>query len=263
MVITIQTVIDQLEESVPKTEPTVDGLLFGDPDAPVRGIVTTFLATHRVLRQAIALRANLVISHEGIFYSHRPSDMPEPDSVFREKRRWIEASGLAVYRCHDALHRRRPDLIARGLIRSLGWEAYVEKELPAATILAVPRRPLKQLLPYLKSKLQLPFLRVTGDLSASCTRIGILVGYRGGGQNAIPLFEGESVDVAITGEGPEWETPEYVRDALAQGKKRALIALGHGESEQPGMKYLAAILRERFPGLAVHFIPERSVFQIL
>ncbi len=69
--------------------------------------------------------------------------------------------------------------------------------------------------------------------------------------------------MAITGEGPEWETPEYVRDALAQGKKRALIALGHGESEQPGMKYLAAILRERFPGLAVHFIPERSVFQIL
>ena len=58
--------------------------------------------------------------------------------------------------------------------------------------------------------------------------------------------------MAITGEGPEWETPEYVRDALAQGKKRALIALGHGESEQPGMKYLAAILRERFPGLAVH-----------
>jgi len=46
-------------------------------------------------------------------------------------------------------------------------------------------------------------LRVTGDLSASCTRIGILVGYRGGGQNAIPLFEGEGVDVAITGEGPE------------------------------------------------------------
>ena len=205
MVITIQTVIDQLEESVPKTEPTVDGLLFGETDAPVQGIVTTFWPPIAFSGRPSRSRANLVISHEGIFYSHRPSDMPEPDSVFREKRRWIEASGLAVYRCHDALHRRRPDLIARGLIRSLGWEAYVEKELPAATILAVPRRPLQTApsIPEEQAATAL-FARDGGSFRVLHPHrdFGRVSGRR---PKCNPLFEGEGVDVAITGEGPEWE----------------------------------------------------------
>ena len=35
----------------------------------------------------------------------------------------------------------------------------------------------------------------------------------GGGALAIPYFEAEHLDLIITGEGPEGETPEYVRDA--------------------------------------------------
>lgn len=264
MRVTIQEVIDRLTESAPRIENTVDQLLFGEPDASVRGIVTTFLATHHVLRQAIALNANLVISHEGIFYSHRhASKIPEADSVYREKRRLIEEAGLAVYRCHDSVHRCQPDLVTRGLIRALGWESYIEKELPTGSILAIPKTTLNRLTQHVKNKLSLPFLRVTGDLSAECTRVGVLVGYRGGGQTAIPFYEGEGADVIITGEGPEWETPEYVRDAVAQGKKRAFIALGHAESEEPGMKYLAEILRTRFPGLPVHFVPETPVFRVI
>src|SRR5690554_5940020 len=99
MGVTIQEVIDRLTEL--GADKGVDGLLFGDPEAPVSGIVTAFSATHRVLRRSIALNANLVISHEGIFYSHRNGQtLPEADSVRRDKERLIEEAGLAVYRCH-------------------------------------------------------------------------------------------------------------------------------------------------------------------
>lgn len=264
MRITIQEVIDRLTDSDTNMEKGVDGLLFGDPESPVSGIVTTFLATHQVLKQAVALRANLVISHEGVFYSHRHAQaMKERDSVHREKERLIEETGLAVYRCHDFVHRQRPDLITRGLIRELGWESYLEKDLPEVSILALPKMRLHRLAQHVKERLNLSHLRVAGDLSAECTRIGILVGYRGGGRTAIPLFEGEGVDVVIAGEGPEWETPQYVKDAVSQGKGRAYVALGHAESEEPGMKYLAEILRRTFPDLSVHFVSETPVFQVI
>lgn len=55
-----------------------------------------------------------------------------------------------------------------------------------------------------------------------CQRIGLLAGYRGGGEVVIPLFQNQNLDLIIAGEGPEWESPEYVRDALQQGKKKHL-----------------------------------------
>ena len=96
-----------------------------------------------------------------------------------------------------------------------------------------------------------------------CERVGIMVGYRGGGELAIPLFLNEHVDLVIAGEGPEWETPEYVKDAVYQGRNKALIMLGHAESEAAGMKYLADALSSQFPMLPVHFVEDRPVFQIV
>ena len=215
-------------------------------------------------RRAIDLNADLVISHEGIFYSHRHEQAgKEADSVRREKERLIEEAGLAVYRCHDVGASLRPDLITRGLIRALEWETYLEKERLRPGFCPFPGTTLNHLAEHVKERLNLPCLRVAGDLSAECRRVGILVGYRGGGRTAIPLFEEEGVDVVIAGEGPEWETPQYVKDAVFQGKGRAYVALGHAESEEPGMKYLAEILDRSFPGLPVHFVPETPVFRVV
>jgi putative NIF3 family GTP cyclohydrolase 1 type 2 len=116
---------------------------------------------------------------------------------------------------------------------------------------------------HVKSKLGLEQVRVVGDSAKTCERVGILVGYRGGGNPAIPLFEQENLDLIIYGEGPEWETPEYVKDSLAQNKPRALLILGHAESEAPGMKYLAESLQMKLPDIPVHFIPEEPLFRIL
>ncbi|MCG5026939.1 Nif3-like dinuclear metal center hexameric protein, partial [Anoxybacillus flavithermus] len=111
--------------------------------------------------------------------------------------------------------------------------------------------------------LRLPFVRISGDLSAPCIRIGILVGYRGNGALSIPLFEQENLDAIIYGEGPEWETPEYIRDAVYQGRQKALIVLGHAESEEPGMRHLAEWLGSQFPYIPIYFIPETSIFQVI
>jgi putative NIF3 family GTP cyclohydrolase 1 type 2 len=170
---TVQDVLDTLIRPAGRLEATVDTLLTGTPEMEVTGIVTTFVATHHVIEQAAAIGANLVITHEGIFYSHHPhtEQLLERNSVYRDKRRLIDESGIAVFRFHDYPHRYRPDGITSGLIRELGWEPYVDKHDPAASVLTIPAMTVKEIAEYVKNALAAPFIRVAGDLSMSCTRV--------------------------------------------------------------------------------------------
>ncbi|MFC0214582.1 Nif3-like dinuclear metal center hexameric protein [Paenibacillus chartarius] len=262
--VTIGDVLQWLTERGSRPEPTVDELMFGSEETEVTGIVTTFVAAQHVLEQAAGLGANLVISHEGIFYSHHErQDTLQDDPVYRTKREWLVQSGIAVYRFHDHVHRYEPDAITEGLVRDLGWAPYVDERLPAATIVRIPDTSVTSIAEAVKTKLGIPYVRAVGDTAASCSRIGLLAGYRGGGSTAIPLFESRKLDLIIAGEGPEWETPEYVRDAVHQGRRKSLLLIGHAASEEPGMRYVAGLLGERFPGVPVRFIPAKPLFELL
>ncbi|HBF35763.1 MAG TPA: transcriptional regulator [Firmicutes bacterium] len=259
----IRDILDYLADPGMPIESTVDKLEYGNPDSTVKGVAVTFLATQEIVDQAKNLGVNLIISHEGIFYSHWDKrESLKSDPVYRQKCRTIEESEIAIYRFHDHIHQYRPDGITKGLLCALGWQDYEVKNFPAASILAIPETPLKEVILYGKKQLGLEFVRYCGDPLMSCKRVGVLVGYRGGGESVIPFFEQENLDLVIYGEGPEWETPEYVRDAVRQERKKALIVLGHAESEMPGMEYFSWELQEKFPSIPVHFLPEKPVFQI-
>ncbi|WP_379161512.1 Nif3-like dinuclear metal center hexameric protein [Paenibacillus sp. sgz5001063] len=264
MTLSFGCIIDHLTEGIAKLEQTVDKLESGELETEVRGIVTAFAASQYVIEQAIALGANLIISHEGVFYSHKEHAAGlEQDPVYQQKAGLIDRSKLGIYRFHDYLHRYAPDGITNGLLRELGWQAYVTEHRPSVSILTIPATKAEEVAEYLKKQLQIPYVRIAGDLSASCVRVGVLVGYRGGGSTAIPLYEQDSLDLIIAGEGPEWETPEYIRDAVQQGRSKALIMLGHAESEAPGMKYLAEQLSAAFPDVPVHFVQDQPVFRVV
>lgn len=246
-------------------EQTVDKLLFGDMDEAVQGIAVVFMPTQQVLEKAVARGANLVISHEGPFFSHHDSFAAtiEEDPVYQAKSAFLAESGLSLFRLHDYVHRYQPDGITEGLVHELGWDRYLTAHQQAASIVEVPAMTVKEAAAHVKEKLGLSYVRLTGNPDTPCRRIGLLAGYRGGGALAIPLFEREQLDLVLYGEGPEWESPEYVRDAVWQGKSKALIVLGHAESESSGMKLLASRLQQQFPQLPVHFLPNEPLFQIL
>lgn len=263
MTLLIKNVLEALIAPVGSLEHTVDTLKFGDPDTEVTGIVSAFMPTQFVIEQAIQRGGNLIIAHEGPFYSHHDDHSAwQEDPVYVEKRQLLESSGIAIFRFHDYLHRYKPDGVIMGLIEALEWLPYIKEHYAASTILQIPTETLSGIVEHVKSRLGIDYVRVQGDLSMTCTRIGLLAGYRGGGHQAIPLFAKESLDLIIYGEGPEWETPEYVRDAVYQGKSKALIVLGHAESEEPGMKWLAEKLTNMYPEIPVHYIKERPIFQI-
>ncbi|MBW7453839.1 Nif3-like dinuclear metal center hexameric protein [Paenibacillus sepulcri] len=264
MTICINDVLNKLTEPVDRLEQTVDGLESGDPSTAVKGIATTFMATQDVIEQAIAAGANLIISHEGTFYSHHnQGEALQHDPVYQQKQKLVDESCIAIYRFHDYWHRYRPDGIMAGLVEELGWASCVIEHQPAASIVTVPAMTVQEIAECAKRNLDIPYVRVVGDLSLTCTRIGLLAGYRGGGALSIPLLGKENVDLIIAGEGPEWETPEYVRDAVHQQRRKALIMLGHAQSEEPGMKYLSKRIEDWFPAIPVHFISGKHVFRMV
>lgn len=258
----VQTVIDTILREIPGAPfaETVDTLKTGDPAQDVTGIVTTFLASMDVLRQTIAQEANFVITHEPTFYNHTDAvDWLANDAVYRAKRAFIDDHGLAIWRFHDYWHAHRPDGILTGMLQTLGWGAHLDGEQPF--VVELPPTPLQALVAQIKTHLGAHTVRVMGPPDMPCERVGLLVGSPGG-QWQIGALGGD-IDVLVTGEINEWETCEYVRDALAQGQRKALIVVGHALSEEAGMAYLADWLGARLPDVAISHIPTGDPFRFV
>ncbi len=260
----VQDVIDLLVHSVPGGLPnaTVDTVKLGDPSRPLAGVVTTFLATHDVLRQAVAQRANLVITHEPTFYNHEDEvGWLDRDPVYAAKRKLAEDGGLVVFRFHDGLHRHVPDGVWTGMLKQLGWEQYADPKTPRVLVFPSPN-PVTGLVASLKRKLGIAAVRVIGDKDLLFRRVGFAPGAMPG-RDQIATFARQDLDVLVCGEVREWETSEYVRDAVAQGGKKALIVLGHAVSEEAGMKWLAGWLSARLGGMVVTHLPAGEPFRVV
>jgi hypothetical protein len=70
------------------------------------------------------------------------------------------------------------------------------------------------------------------------------------------------VEVLVIGEVPEWETIEYVTDAAAEGRHKALILMGHIPSEQAGMTACAEWLKTFISDVPVVFVPAAEPFWV-
>ena len=247
----IQRITRHYASSLPPN--TVDTIKAGDASAAVTGIATTFLDTMDVLREANRRGANLVITHEPTFYNHLDdTTFFADDPVYREKLAFIQQHRMVVFRLHDGIHSTSPDHIATGFIQALSWQSYAANGNPF--LLTIPKTTLLKLSRELATKLNARTVRVVGDPNLAITHVAIRPG-AAGLQKQVLALRSDDVEVLIAGESAEWETVEYVRDASAQGRQKALILLGHEVSEEAGMKQCAEDLRSLFPNLQVTHIP--------
>jgi len=258
----VAEIIDRLTRAVPGAPfpHTVDTLKAGEANQEVRAIAVTFLATVEAIQEAASLGANFIITHEPTFYNHPDETGPLlGDPVYAAKRRLLETNGIAVWRYHDTLHAAEPDGILTGMLERLGWEPRARPEAP--NLIDLEPVPLLDLAKHLKAKLGIESLRSMGDPELVCRCVGLLPGACGW-QRQIELLGRPEVDALVVGEIAEWETSEYLRDALRLGQRKGLIVTGHAASEQAGMERVAGSLGALFPGIPVMFIQTRSLFQV-
>lgn len=261
--LTAKQVIERIQAhvGVPWQSDTVDTFKAGSPDTKVTGVAVTMMATLDVLQRAAAAGNNLIITHEPTFYDHldSPSDLGqgESDAVLTEKRAYIEQHHLVVWRFHDHWHARKPDGIEAGMVHELGWEEF--QDSANEHLFTIPRTTLKQLAGDLASRLQIRAVRVVGDPEMQLTRVALSPGAGGFGRET-RMLEINGVEVLVLGETREWETVEYVSDAVTENKHKALIILGHIPSEQAGMEECAKWLKSFVSEVPVNFVPAKEPF---
>ncbi len=118
---------------------------------------------------------------------------------------------------------------------------------------------LDNLAEYIKSRLGIRALRVVGDPKMNITKVAFLPGAAGSARQ-IELLERDDVDALLIGETPEWETVEYVADAVTEHKRKALVILGHIPSEQAGMEECAGWLKSFITEVPVEFVSASEPF---
>lgn len=259
--LTARQVIEQIKANigVPWREQTVDTFKAGDPDTPVTGVATTMMATFETIKRAAAEGKNLVITHEPTFYSHQDKTddfAKDNDPVWADKEKFIREHKMVIWRFHDHWHMHRPDGVMFGVLRQLGWDKYYDQDTRVVTI---PETTLEKLAANVQEKLGSKVLRVVGDRNMKVRTVAMSPG-AGGPAGHLRALRKENVQVLLIGEVPEWETIEYVNDASAEGKQKALILAGHIPSEQPGMQYCAEWLKTFIKGVPVSFVPTVEPF---
>lgn len=259
--LTVGEVIERIKKNVeiPWRAETVDKIIFGSADMPVKGIATTMMATLDVIQRASAMGRNLVITHEPTYWEHQDTTTAlAGDPTLEFKNNFMREHNVAVFHFHDHWHGRRPDGIATGMMQELVWEKYAVPEGRNRFVFP-PTTTLAALVADIKQKLKPSTMQVVGDPKLQVSRIAASWGYLSR-EPGIKTLAREDVDVLVAGEARQWEVVEYAQDIIASGKKKALILIGHVASEQAGMKYCASWLKGFVTEVPIDFVPAAEPF---
>src|SRR5437868_3084438 len=116
--LTAGQVVERIKEhlGVPWRGGATDTFKSGDADTPVTGIATTVMSTFDVIKRAAAEGKNMVITHEPTFWLGN-DDVRNfgNDPVYQKKLQFIRDNNIAIWRFHDHLHARQPDMTAVAL----------------------------------------------------------------------------------------------------------------------------------------------------
>ncbi len=249
--LTADHVIDRIRQNigVPWREQTVDRIVLGSGSMPVKGIATTMMATFDVVKRSVAAGLNLIVSHETPVYMHQDDVKPVENSpTYLAKKEYCEKNQVAVFHFHDHWHARRPDGIATGMIRELGWEKHTDPENPRRFLF--PGTPLAQFARDMQRKLNARTMRVVGDPRMPVNRVTASWGY----SSSVPLAARPEIEVFVVGETREWEVVEFIQDCITAGQQKALVIVGHVVSEQAGMKLCAEWLKTLVKEVPVDFV---------
>ena len=236
---------------------TCDTLKAGNPNVETSKVAVSMFATPEVVKQAKEWGAQLLIVHEPTYYNHM--DEHSDEKLECEKRKFIEDSGITIYRFHDHPHYTTPDIIAAGQLRAFDLKGTIEYTDVFDLVrvhLDEPMTPV-ELAKRIEERCGIKHLRICGARDAKCTVVSGMFGTPG---KVFAELKNDKCEILLTGEACEWRLGEYARDAAQLGYKKALIIMGHIGSERDGMIYTRDLLKKQCPELDVRYFECGEVY---
>lgn len=227
------------------------GLLTGDPQMPVHGVLTALDMLEPVLDEAIALGCNVVVAHHPIIFR----GLKRLTGAHYVERVVIKAirAGIALYAIHTNLDSVLVNGVNQEIARRLGMTdlAFLEQKNPSsdgrpAGMGAVGELPfpldLADFLALLKDRMRCPVIRHTTWDDRPIQRVAVC-----GGAGSFLLPQ------ALRAGAQAFVTADYKYHEFFEADGRILIAdIGHYESEQFTVDLLNSLIRNKFPNFASH-----------
>ncbi len=249
----VKDVADYIESMAPPIKGDDSGLIYGDMDNEVRGIVVCWSPTLEVIKACQRLSCNLIISHEWLFYYKSDNKWMENEKPTFEKTpnlerlKLLSENKISVLRYH-----RNWDTtdggVADTLGEYLGFKKCIKKGFFIRVYTIKPTK-LADLLKMVGEKLQTNCI-CHGNSEKIITCVGIAPGGVGQTYTFAEEFLGTPTEVIIFGEMLEYAkiyTKELGYD---------FIVTSHEASETPGMIKLADLLKKKLfhEAIPVHFV---------
>ena len=121
----VQSFLQELRSNALLSSNSTDQLLLGSPEKDLSKIAVCMFPTVQVIRQAQSRGADLLITHEPLFYGINGTS--ENSIVVQMKNKLLQTSLMAVYRYHDQAHLAVEDEIALGFISEIGLQGILKK----------------------------------------------------------------------------------------------------------------------------------------
>lgn len=269
--ITVKDVNSYLRSIIAVKEPSVDRIIIGDPDMPVKKIGTAWMPYWDTLKKAHAAGVNLMVVHEPTFYTHWDLqadkwdyyDAPSParENYFKlrdEKKTWIEAHDIAIIRCHDVLDKVPEWGIPFAFGQVLGFKNEdIIRAKNYYNIYGIETKPAIEVVKQIAARLKLldqPGVAFYGDEQYPVSSVGL-----GTGCISNPLDYAElepDLFIAIDDSIQTWTQTTFAEDS---GKP--LIVVNHGTSEEAGVRSLNANLKKTFSDYDVIHFNEGCTYQ--
>lgn len=235
-------------------ETTRDKVLYGDPNKECTGIVTTCWATVEVIKKAASLGANLIISHEALFWNHGDHQewlQESNNETYLLKKKLLDDTGIVIWRNHDYIHSGIPmnggytDGIFYGVAKKLDWVQYiVNNDNGRNMYYDIPETTMGELAEYIVKKFNLNGVKTLGNKDCKVTKVRIPFHVFGDANDVIKEANKVGINCFLTMELIDFTLAEYVRDSAMFGLNRSIIGMGHFNLEEPGMEYMIQWLPE-------------------
>ncbi len=249
------TEIDKFLTSLVDKKWPDEGVLFGQAEIEVKGILVTWMPTLEALYLAIRRKCNLIICHEELLFPY----LKERDKkLLKESPNWvanrkrleiIQKNNLSIVRSH---YRADQKFNVDELARTIDLPEPIERDF-IARVYKMDRIPLKDFVKLLKERLKIDKIKVIGDLNSHIRKLGIAIGGMGLGVclGFMERYYVGKCDTVLAGEADEYA------QFYAKESKLNLIITGHALSENIGLKVMTRFLKKQFTDIPVVFFENK------